>query len=399
MADNTPVAATQGVRGRLAEQGAPKPERNIAQVVREMAPQFAMALAGSSIAPEKFVRIALTEFRKTPDLLLCSKESLLGALLTAAQLGLEFGQQLGHAYLVPYKQTCQLIVGYRGYIDLARRSGEIKDIKAVEVYEGDEWEYWSDEQGDHFRHVPWAAIPPARRGDRPRGDIWLYYGRVVYTNGGSMIHVMTLQDIEERRLRSATADSRRSPWKSDRRAMSRKTVIRAMVPYLPLTTEVAESLNAADEAVLRYRPGQSATERPEGSFIDVPEVGSGSGPTEPTPTAADADEAERQAFIDADATEAGGAPVDPSEPLPEPPEGDDATGPFGTVAPPQGGYPPELVESTQRAVDSWDDPTVNRVISEHRLGITGAMKAKRVKLFQVLVERRYGETDAIEALF
>jgi recombination protein RecT len=92
------------------------------------------------MTPDRLLRIALTEVRRQPKLAECSQASLLSAVFSCAQLGLEPGGALGHAYLVPYGKEVQFILGYRGMIDLARRSGLIDSITAHAVYEGDRFE-------------------------------------------------------------------------------------------------------------------------------------------------------------------------------------------------------------------------------------------------------------------
>lgn len=80
---------------------------------------------------DRLLRVAMTSIQRTPKLLDCTPQSLLACVMTCAQLGLEPDQFLGQAYLVPFKDTeknitvCTLIPGYRGYIALARRSGEV----------------------------------------------------------------------------------------------------------------------------------------------------------------------------------------------------------------------------------------------------------------------------------
>jgi hypothetical protein len=88
-----------------------------------------------------------------------------------------------------------------------------------------------------------------------RGAIRCYYSRMVFTNGGVHLHVMAPEDVLERKARSASADSNSSPWKSDPLPMALKTVIRAMVPWMPLTPELADQLTS-DEAVISYQAGK-----------------------------------------------------------------------------------------------------------------------------------------------
>src|SRR2546427_642740 len=75
-------------------------------------PELEKALP-EAIGVERFTRTVLTELRRTPKLLDCSPESLLGAMMLAAQLGLEPGP-LGLVYLVPFKGQVEFIIGYRG---------------------------------------------------------------------------------------------------------------------------------------------------------------------------------------------------------------------------------------------------------------------------------------------
>ena len=91
-------------------------EGGVEQLLSSMSKQVELALP-QFIKPERFMRVMLTQIRATPKLLDCSKESFLGAMMDCAQLGLEPGSALGHAYLVPYKNTCTLVTGYKGVVE------------------------------------------------------------------------------------------------------------------------------------------------------------------------------------------------------------------------------------------------------------------------------------------
>ena len=112
--------------------------KTIFDLIKASEKQFAVAL-GRTIDPERFVRVALTTVRTNPSLAGCNPQSLLAALMLSAQLGLEPGGPLGHAYLVPFKNEVTFIPGYRGLITLARRSGEVASIRAHAVFDGDEF--------------------------------------------------------------------------------------------------------------------------------------------------------------------------------------------------------------------------------------------------------------------
>jgi recombination protein RecT len=221
-----------------------------------METQWANALP-KTVSAERFVRTVLTEVSKTPRLSECSTSTFLGAVTMAAQLGLEFGP-LGLAYLVPFKnhgnQECQLIIGYKGYLQLARRSGDVKDIIAKPVHEKDQFRFWDDEDGTHMVHTP--------ADEEDRGPVILYWGRCTYVAGGATLIKVSLAEIEKRRERSASASGRSSPWNTDPEAMRLKTVVRMMVPWLPLATEVASGI-ASDEQVIRLSGSNLVVEHPE----------------------------------------------------------------------------------------------------------------------------------------
>lgn len=213
---------------------------------------------------EQYVRSALTLLKQTPALAKCEPRTILGGMMTAAQLGLEFGP-LGHVYLVPFKNhgrdEAQLVLGYKGVIDLCWRSGQLESIVAREVCENDEFEF---EYGlaDKLVHRTNPRME--------RGPAYAYYGVARFKDGGHTFVVLGKPEIEVHRRRSKSPD--RGPWVSDYDAMARKTCIRVMQPYLPLTTEVARQLNN-DGAVVRGSTIDDL-EVDQVEFIDVdPETG------------------------------------------------------------------------------------------------------------------------------
>ena len=233
--------STDTVKQALAtRQEGGTPTRTVYDLLGQQKTQIARALP-KHMSAERFARIVLTECRRTPRLMGCTQESLLGAVMLSAQLGLEPGP-LGHAYMVPFRNTkagtteVQFIIGYKGLIDLARRSGNIESIVAREVCERDvfEFEYGLDERLVH------------RPALTDRGSPIAYYAVAKYRDGGHTMLVMSLDDIAARRARSRAKDS--GPWVTDPDAMSKKTVIRAMASYLPLSIEAAQAV-LADETV------------------------------------------------------------------------------------------------------------------------------------------------------
>lgn len=236
----------------------------------EFQAQMALALP-KSLTAERLTRIVATECKKTPELLKCNPESFFGAVLQCAQLGLEPGSALGHCYLLPFgngkdksgRPNCQLIIGYRGMLDIARRSGQILSINAYCVYQNDEFDY---ELGLHpdIKHRPSAMAN--------RGPVTYVYAVAQLKDGGIQFEVMSRAEIEAVRNASQGYQAyekkriKTTPWVSDFDAMAKKTVIRRLFKYLPVSIEALNAV-AVDEKSDR---GEAMTEQDfiNGMFTD-----------------------------------------------------------------------------------------------------------------------------------
>lgn len=192
-------------------------------------------VAPKHLSPDRLMRVALMTISRTPKLAECTPHSLLNAFMTATQLGLEVGGVLGEAYLVPYKTEATFILGYRGMINLARRSGQIISIEAQVVREGDlfDFEYGLEMR---FRHQPKAEV------DQPITHAWAL---ARFRDGGHQLDVMTIRDIEAIRKRSRSSTN--GPWVTDFAEMAKKTVVRRLCKYLPLSPEMADAVDASDK--------------------------------------------------------------------------------------------------------------------------------------------------------
>ena len=118
------------------------PAVSVENQIMQMKPEFARAIGGATPQEqqrrtERFARICVTAFRQTPKLQQCSPASVLGAMMTCAQLGLEPNTPSGLAYLIPRwngklrTTECQFQVGYRGLLELMYRSGAIASVPKV----------------------------------------------------------------------------------------------------------------------------------------------------------------------------------------------------------------------------------------------------------------------------
>jgi recombination protein RecT len=184
------------------------------------------------------VRVAVA---RAPKLLECDRVSVIDALTTCAQLGLSPSGRLGSAYLIPYGQKCQLVVGYRGMCDLAYRSGEIISIGAQVVHENDVFE--PNEGFDlTIRHVRTEDDPGALRA------VYAW----AQTRGGGTIKCLMLRREVEPIKRASLAKKRQgappTPWETNEEEMWKKTCLRRMFKVSPLSPQKAQGLARALEA-------------------------------------------------------------------------------------------------------------------------------------------------------
>lgn len=209
---------------------AEKKGKTIFDVIQSGAKQFATALP-KHVNSERFVRIAITTIRQNPKLAQCNQESLLGALMVSAQLGLEPGT-LGQCYLIPYGRECQFQIGYKGMIELLRRSGQLKDIYAYSVYENDEFEMTYGLERN-LKHKPNL---------QDRGNFIGCYCVAVLKDDARAFEYMTKEEIEVHGKKFSKTYGN-GPWKTDFEAMAHKTVVKKMLKWLPLSVEFLEMTN------------------------------------------------------------------------------------------------------------------------------------------------------------
>lgn len=209
---------------------------------------------------DRMARIALTEFRKTPALMKCDPATLFGAVIQCAQLGLEPGGALGHAYLIPFENRkkgttdVQFIVGYRGMIDLARRSGQIVSLTARTVHANDKFTYRFG-LDETIEHVP-------AEGDR--GELTHVYAVAKLKDGGVQFDVLTRHEIEGIRNESQGYKTAKryertdSPWIAHFEEMAKKTVIRRLFKYLPVSIELQRAVGLDEQGEAGVEQGNAA---------------------------------------------------------------------------------------------------------------------------------------------
>lgn len=270
------------------------------------------AVLPKHMTPDRLMKIAMQAIRTTPQLKECTTKSLFGAVIQCAEMGLEPNTVLGHAYLVPFKNRregttdVQVIIGYKGLVDLARRSGQITSIQAHAVRQGDHFDY-AYGLDERLEHVPQDFD----------GDITHFYSYAKFTDGGHAFEVLPRKKVDEI-MRGTQSGGRYGPWKDHYEEMGRKTAIRRLAKFLPLSVELATAAAmdgqaeagadqgldsvldgdytvtepAADDAPPEVGGGEQASEG-EGSEAPLAEAGASEEPapaepaSEPQPAQAD----------------------------------------------------------------------------------------------------------------
>jgi recombination protein RecT len=223
-----------------------KPGQDVFALITQMKPAFQQALGDPRMA-ERFARVAITEVRKNPMLGKCDAISLIGGMMQAAQLKLEF--TLGFAYLIPYwsaKRNCyeaQFQIGYQGYMDLFYRHPLASELYAEIVYQNDRLRVTKGTDRS-ITHEPCT--------DRDPGPAIGYYAVARLKTGAMNFIYLSKVEMELYRDRYAKKDKfgRQGVWDSEFDGMALKTVVKRVLKLMPKSVELAAAMDV-DEGVKR----------------------------------------------------------------------------------------------------------------------------------------------------
>jgi recombination protein RecT len=205
---------------------------------------------------ERMVKLATVAASKDAKLLDCDPMSLLRSLMDASQLGLEPFTPLQQCYIIPYfngkkrVMEAQFQVGYRGLIELVRRSDKVLSIEAHCVYENDEFDCVLGLETKLMHKPNW---------DGERGKMKLVYAVAKLKDGATQFEVMGKNSVDEIRGRSKSAQS--GPWVTDYDQMACKTVLKRLIKYLPISIEAAKAVGIDNRS--------EGFEAPESMVFDV----------------------------------------------------------------------------------------------------------------------------------
>lgn len=282
--------AQQAQQRQLTTQ--PSPAKQLQQVLHRSWDRIA-AVMPREMNEQRLYQMFVSAINREPKLAECTVESVLSCFMRCTSLGLEPSNVngLGMAYILPYgnknyrtgQKEATLIIGYKGMLTLARRSGDLQSIHAQAVYEGDEFEYWEDEHGQHFK------FRANRNAEHDPAKLTDVYVNAQLTNGGFVFEHMTRAEVDAIMRRSPSASAKATPWKTDYEAMALKTVIRRSFRYLPVSTEAQHAVTA-DESTPDYsdllRPTfpPAPIDEPLEPPVDTTEFTPPTDPAEDTPT-------------------------------------------------------------------------------------------------------------------
>jgi recombination protein RecT len=197
-----------------------------------MKEQIAKALPEHCKA-DRMIRVALTALLRTPKLSECTQESFFKCMMDCSALGLEPDGRLAH--LIPYGNTCTLIIDYKGLVALAKRSGQVSNIYSNIVCENDVFDF---DTGKVTHKVDFR---------KPRGNVYAVASVVTFKDGTTQADCMTSDEVEAVRKTSKAAKS--GPWVNHWDEMAKKTVFRRLSKWIELSPEYRDSLEKDHDTI------------------------------------------------------------------------------------------------------------------------------------------------------
>lgn len=221
-------------------------KKTVNTLINEMIPAFQMAL-GTKRYAERFARVALTTIRQNPTLGKCSAPSLLGGLMQAAQLNLDFG--LHEVYLVPYyskkngsfEATFQL--GYKGLVSLFYRHPLAHELYAEVVYQNDKFWVRKGTKREIY-HEPCMT--------KDKGEVVGFYAVAKLKSGAYNFVYMSRDEMDDFSAQYAKRDSsgKNNFWTNNYEEMALKTVVKKCLKLMPKSIDMTMAMEV-DEAVKR----------------------------------------------------------------------------------------------------------------------------------------------------
>jgi recombination protein RecT len=203
---------------------------------------------------DKFVQIAINYVEQNKSLLEKDVNSLYKAIFDAAQAGLYIDAR--ESALVPFKGKVKFMSMYQGLLKQVRNSGELASINCGVAYEKDIFEFYTDEKGEHLKHVP------DYKAGKDRGKPIVTYAIARIKDGQApYIEIMMEEEIQDCKKSSRAGSD--SPWNGlFANEMRKKTVLRRISKRLPSSTDLNAAIHADDELFIPQDEPEKEEEKP-----------------------------------------------------------------------------------------------------------------------------------------
>lgn len=231
-------------------------QQNFEGNLQKMNPEF-IKLLGDEEKALRLARIVQTEVKRNPKLLACNHVSLFSCIMESFRNDLEIGGAMSHAYLIPYGKEVTFQVGYRGWIEMARRSGQVKSLNAYPIYDNEvkTGKFKMNYGENTVLHEPILF--------EEAGACVGWWAKAVLDNGEEVIHFMSIKDIMKRKAKAMS----KNIWNDWELEMQRKTILKAICKMLPLSIK-DQRIASKDEHIIQNIEGDSKF--PE--FVEAKEV-------------------------------------------------------------------------------------------------------------------------------
>ena len=228
----TPEASNEQIEMNNIITEVAKPKDGIYELCNTRREKLLPFLNNNTLQFEKLARSFAWEINTNDKLKCCSKLSMINAFYKCCEYGLDPASSIGHAWLIPYKGTVDLQIGYRGWLKLLFNSPLVANVYSYPVYENDEFSYELG-MNPNIKHIP-------SKEPKELDELIATYGVVKLKNGEAQIRVCFKDEIEESKTSSRGSHKPDSPWRNHYEAMAMVVPIRKMGKNLGLPLKIED---------------------------------------------------------------------------------------------------------------------------------------------------------------
>lgn len=190
----------------------------------------------NEMSADRLIMSTVAELKSNTTLNACDPKSICGGILRIAQMGLEVGSMLGKVWLIPKAGEATIMLGYRGMLDLIRRSPDVFSIKSACVYENDLFEF-EDGSTPYVKH---------KRKWSDRGELIGVFSILIMKNGYFQFEMMSVEEVDA--IRKISPGKNSPAWANYYPEMAKKTVIRRLFKTAPSSIEITMALELDEKA-------------------------------------------------------------------------------------------------------------------------------------------------------